>query len=358
MNTILTMAIDKLKSHRPLEQKEFVAFIENNSVELREEMSLHADKERKRYFDNRIYIRGLIEFSNHCKNNCYYCGIRSGNKSLSRYRLNAEDILSRCEKGYRLGFRTFVLQSGEDPIFQDEQLTALVSDIHRCFPDCTITLSVGERSKESYKRLFDAGANRYLLRHETADSAHYKKLHPISMSYNNRMQCLKNLKEIGYQTGCGFMVGSPFQTPHNLAKELLFIQEFKPHMVGIGPFISHKDTPFAGYSNGTLDMTLLLLSILRIMQPTLLLPATTALATIHPKGRELGILAGANVLMPNLSPVEVRKDYSLYDNKSCTGDDTAESISNLKESMAQIGFQIVTGKRDRRIFNEIQHCYF
>ncbi|MDE5779626.1 MAG: [FeFe] hydrogenase H-cluster radical SAM maturase HydE [Lachnospiraceae bacterium] len=346
MNTILTTAIDKLVSHRPLGQEEFVAIIEGNSVELRNELSLPADRERKQYFGNRIYIRGLIEFSNYCKNNCYYCGIRCGNQALCRYRLTAEDILSCCQKGYQSGFRTFVLQSGEDPYFQDEQLAAIVSAIHWRFPDCAITLSIGERSMESYKRLFDAGASRYLLRHETADAAHYVKLHPASMSYKNRMQCLKDLKEIGYQTGCGFMVGSPFQTPEHLAKDLLFIQAFKPHMVGIGPFISHRDTPFSGCANGTLELTLLLISILRLMQPTLLLPATTALATIHPEGRDLGILAGANVVMPNLSPAHVRKDYSLYDNKSCTEAEAAESISSLKERMAQIGFQIVTDRGD------------
>lgn len=346
MNTILTTGIDKLTSHKPLSPEEFVAFIDNNSADLRRELTALADKERRLHFGNTVYIRGLIEFSNYCKNNCYYCGIRCENKSVRRYRLDEKDILSCCENGYQLGFRTFVLQSGEDAYFRDEHLIPLVSAIHQRFPDCAVTLSVGERSKESYQRLFDAGASRYLLRHETADAGHYKKLHPVSMSYENRMQCLKALKEIGYQTGCGFMVGSPFQTAEHLAKDLLWIQELKPHMVGIGPFISHKDTPFAGYANGTLELTLLLLSILRLMQPTLLLPATTALATIHPAGRELGILAGANVVMPNLSPGNVRKDYSLYDNKRYAGDEAAESISSLKEQILQIGFRIVEDRGD------------
>lgn len=346
MKTILTKSIDKLTSHKPLAKEEFVALLDGNSRELRRNLASKADTARRQYFGNRIYIRGLIEFTNYCKNDCLYCGIRRSNQHAARYRLSKKDILQCCQEGYHLGFRTFVLQGGEDPHFNDDIMCDIVAEIHRQFPDCAITLSLGERSPESYRRLYDAGARRYLLRHETASASHYKLLHPPSMSYKNRMECLSHLKAIGYQTGCGFMVGSPFQTNEMLAEDLLFIQDFHPHMVGIGPFISHADTPFSDRENGTLEDTLLLLSILRLMQPSLLLPATTALGTIAPDGREQGILAGANVVMPNLSPVTVRKQYSLYDNKICTGDESAQCIRCMKKRMESIHYQIVTHRGD------------
>ncbi len=346
MNITLTNSIQKLTDQKPLTQDEFVALLEGNSPQLRDILSKEADQVRRRYFGNRIYIRGLIEFSNYCKNDCLYCGIRNSNHNVKRYRLTKEEILSCCEQGYLLGFRTFVLQSGEDPYFTDERMADIISSIHQNHPDSAITLSLGEHSKDSYELFFKAGADRYLLRHETADEKHYHMLHPDSMSYKNRMQCLKNLKDLGYQTGCGFMVGSPFQTIEMLASDLLFIQEFKPHMIGIGPFISHTDTPFSDKENGTLEDTLLLISILRLMQPTLLLPATTALGTISPNGRELGILAGANVVMPNLSPVAIRKQYSLYDNKICTGDESAQCIQCMKQRMEKIHFTIVIDRGD------------
>ncbi len=346
MKTILTKSIDKLTSHKPLAKEEFVALLDGNSRELRKNLALKADTARRQYFGNRIYIRGLIEFTNYCKNDCLYCGIRRSNQHAARYRLSKKDILQCCQEGYQLGFRTFVLQGGEDPHFNDDIMCDIVAEIHQQFPDCAITLSLGERSPESYRQLYDAGARRYLLRHETANASHYKLLHPPSMSYKNRMECLSHLKAIGYQTGCGFMVGSPFQTNEMLAEDLLFIQDFHPHMVGIGPFISHVDTPFSDRENGTLENTLLLLSILRLMQPSLLLPATTALGTIAPDGREQGILAGANVVMPNLSPVVVRKQYSLYDNKICTGDESAQCIRCMKKRMENIHYQIVTHRGD------------
>lgn len=346
MNTTLTNSIDKLISHKILSKEDFVALLDGNSRELRIELATHADRARQKQFGRQIYIRGLIEFTNYCKNDCLYCGIRRSNQAAKRYRLTKEEILLCCEEGYRLGFRTFVLQGGEDGYFNDERMCGIVSEIHRRFPDCAITLSLGERSKESYRQLFDAGADRYLLRHETANQQHYQMLHPESMSYKNRMECLQTLKGIGYQVGCGFMVGSPFQTHEMLAEDLLFIQSFKPHMVGIGPFISHHDTPFADKENGTLEDTLLLLSILRLMQPTLLLPATTALGTIAPDGREQGILAGANVVMPNLSPTNVRRQYTLYDNKICTGDESAQCIQCMGNRMKSIHFQIVTDRGD------------
>lgn len=323
-----------------------MALLDGNSIDLRKHLASAADTARRQYFGNRIYIRGLIEFSNYCKNDCLYCGIRCSNRHITRYRLSKEDILQCCKEGYHLGFRTFVLQEGEDPYFNDDIMCDIVASIHRQFPDCAITLSLGERPLESYRRLYDAGARRYLLRHETACESHYKLLHPPSMSYRNRMDCLYHLKALGYQTGCGFMVGSPFQSHEILAEDLLFIQDFHPHMVGIGPFISHADTPFSDRKNGTLEDTLLLLSILRLMQPSLLLPATTALGTIAPDGREQGILAGANVVMPNLSPVTVRKQYSLYDNKICTGDESAQCIRCMKKRMEGIHYQIVTDRGD------------
>lgn len=342
MNTTVTDVIQKLISGHRLSIEEFKVLIDNNCEELRRELALKADSLRKNIFGNHIYIRGLIEFTNHCKNNCYYCGIRAGNGNIVRYRLSKEDILDCCKQGYSLGFRTFVLQGGEDSYYDDDRMEEIVSAIHSIFPDCAITLSLGERSYDSYLRLYKAGAERYLLREETSNEAHYKKLHPESMSFSNRMECLKNLKETGYQTGCGFMVGSPFQTTENIAQDLAFIQDFKPHMVGIGPYITHADTPFANMQNGTLEDTLLLISILRLINPRLLIPATTSLGTIHPLGREMGIKAGANVVMPNLSPISVRKKYMLYDNKICTGDESAECITCINMRMESIGYKVVT----------------
>lgn len=346
MNTTLTTSLDKLTSHKLLDHGDFVALLHGNSIQLRKLLAAHADPIRRQHFGNRIFIRGLIEFTNYCKNNCLYCGIRAGNSQAERYRLTKEDILSCCADGYRLGFRTFVLQGGEDPYYTDDRMTDIVADIHAQYPDCAITLSLGERSRDSYQALFDAGADRYLLRHETATEDHYRQLHPVDMSYTHRMQCLQDLKEIGYQVGCGFMVGSPYQTVEHLANDLLFIQRFQPHMVGIGPFIPHSDTPFADRAAGTLEDTLLLLSIIRLIHPHVLLPATTALGTITPDGREQGILAGANVVMPNLSPVGVRKQYSLYDNKICTGDESAQCIACMGRRMESIGFRIVTDRGD------------
>lgn len=346
MNTILKTSIDKLISHKLLCKEEFVALLNNNSKELRNELAHYAQIVKQKHFGNQIYIRGLIEFTNHCKNDCYYCGIRCSNRQLTRYRLTKENILSCCEEGYSLGFRTFVLQGGEDAYYDDEQMTNIVTSIRNHYPDCAITLSLGERSYESYQKLYNAGANRYLLRHETANSEHYQMLHPTTMTLSNRMDCLNNLKSIGYQVGCGFMVGSPFQTTEMIAEDLLFIQSFKPEMVGIGPYISHKDTPFHDQQNGTLEDTLLLISILRLMRPALLLPATTALGTIASNGREQGILAGANVIMPNLSPIDRREQYSLYDNKIGTGDEAAECIQSLRNHMQNIGHEIVVDRGD------------
>ncbi len=294
---------------------------------------------RERFYGRKIYFRGLIEYSSFCKNDCYYCGIQRGNRLAHRYRLSAEEILGCCAVGHRLGFRTFVLQSGEDMWFTDERLCTLVYTVKERYPDCAVTLSVGERSRESYRRLFEAGADRYLLRHETADEAHYHKLHAPEMSLRNRMRCLYDLKEIGYQVGAGFMVDSPWQTRDTLAEDFIFLRGLQPQMVGIGPFIPHKDTRFADYYEPKAARTVTLLALVRLLLPRVLLPATTALGTIDPFGREKGFHAGANVVMPNLSPVAHRKDYSLYDNKICTGEEAAECFRCLTGRIRRAGFE-------------------
>ena len=305
-----------------------------------------ARKCTEKYYGRGVYTRGLIEFTNYCKNNCHYCGIQRGNQEVERYRLSKEEILSCCEEGYRLGFRTFVLQGGEDPYFTDEKIVEIVQAIKKAFPDCAVTLSIGEKSRASYEKYFRAGADRYLLRHETADKEHYQYLHPKELSWEHRMRCLKDLKDIGFQVGCGFMVGSPHQTAKTLAKDLYFIQEFQPDMCGIGPFIPQHATVFAKETAGTLQDTLFLLSLLRLIHPNMLIPATTALGTIDKRGRELGILSGANVLMPNLSPTAVRKKYLLYDNKICTGDESAQCRACLSRRMESIGAHLLVDRGD------------
>lgn len=299
-------------------------------------------------YGDAVFLRGLIEISSYCKNNCNYCGIRRSNTLLSRYRMSPDLILKCCDEGYRYGMRTFVLQGGEDLWWTDERLCILLSEIKSKFPDCAITLSLGERSKESYEKLFNAGANRYLLRHETANGKHYSYLHPVEMSYENRMRCLKDLKEIGYQVGCGFMVGSPKQSCQTLWEDLQFIRSFRPHMVGIGPFVATKHTPFANEKNGSVEMTLRLLSIIRLLHPHVLLPATTALGTLHPLGREYGLMSGANVLMPNLSPVENRDKYHIYDNKISFGDSVGQYYSSIQSRIQSIGRRIVVDRGDFR----------
>lgn len=342
----LRVLIDKLADTGNLTHSEYVTLIEERTPEAAARLAAAATDKRQAIYGNTVYIRGLIEVSNICKNNCHYCGIRAGNPNCDRYRLTEEDILSACAEGYELGFRTFVLQGGEDGHFTDERLTSLLSAIKKAHPDCAVTLSLGERTRESYQKLYDAGADRYLLRHETATKSHYEKLHPAPLSFDERMRCLYDLRDIGYQVGCGFMVGSPYQTPEDIARDLKFIEEFKPDMCGIGPFIPHKDTVFADFPAGTLELTCYLLSIVRLIHPPVLLPSTTALGTIHPEGRELGILAGANVVMPNLSPASVRKKYMLYDNKISDGAESAQSKEELCRRMASIGYEVVTARGD------------
>ncbi|MCD8133540.1 MAG: [FeFe] hydrogenase H-cluster radical SAM maturase HydE [Clostridiales bacterium] len=309
-------------------------------------LAAEAVRLRQEIYGTDVYVRGLIEFTNICRNDCLYCGIRKSNPHTERYRLTKEEILACCENGYDLGYRTFVLQGGEDGYYTDERLADIVRTIHSAYPDCAITLSVGERSYESYRLLREAGADRYLLRHETANPEHYRMLHPAELSHENRMQCLRNLRSLGYQVGAGFMVGSPYQTTEHLADDLVFLQEFRPEMVGIGPFIPHHDTQFADHPAGSVKLTLFLLSVIRIMLPHVLLPATTALGTMDPLGREKGMLAGANVVMPNLSPVKNRKQYELYDNKICTGEEAAECRGCLAHRMNTVGYQLVSDRGD------------
>ena len=342
--------INKLINECDLSDIEFKELLESDIYD--DELKSSADRVRQHYYGKDVYIRGLIEFSNYCKNNCFYCGIRAENKSCDRYRLSKQEIYNCCDEGYKLGFRTFVLQGGEDLSYTDKDICEIVLNIKTAYPDCAVTLSIGERSKQSYIDYFNAGADRYLLRHETANENHYKQLHPSSMSLKNRKRCLYDLKEIGYQVGSGFMVGSPFQTTECLIEDLRFLQSLKPDMIGIGPFISHKDTPFKDFKNGSFKLTLRLISILRLIFPKSLIPATTALGTIHPNGRELGLSCGANVVMPNLSPVSTRKKYELYDNKICTGEESAQCKVCLERRVNSVGYRIVTDRGDAKTLSQ------
>ena len=340
--------IDELTETHALTIKGYEYLVAHQTADARELLAERARAAREPIYGHDVFVRGLIEISSICKNDCLYCGLRASNASCERYRLTREQILECADTGWELGFRTYVLQGGEDPHFTDEVVCELIEELKRRHPSCAITLSLGERCRESYARLREAGADRYLLRHETADPEHYARLHPAAMSWERRMQCLRDLRELGYAVGCGFMVGSPYQTSAALARDLTFIQDFQPEMCGIGPFIPHHATPFAHKPAGTLEQTLYLLSIIRLIKPNILLPATTALGTIDPSGRELGMEAGANVVMPNLSPTDVRKKYELYDNKICTGDEAAECRRCLELRMNLFGYNVVTDRGDPR----------
>lgn len=340
--------VEKLRDTHTLTPAEFAALLTCTDINALDFLREQAVAVRQMHYGNTVYVRGLIEFTNHCKNDCYYCGIRCSNRKAQRYRLDEQQILACCDAGYALGYRTFVLQGGEDPAYTPARIEKLVSDIKTAHPDCAVTLSVGEQDTDTYRRWRAAGADRYLLRHETADADHYGKLHPARLTLENRKRCLRDLKALGFQVGCGFMVGSPFQTVEHIVKDLQFIGELQPDMVGIGPFIPHKDTPFGNQAAGSVDVTLRLLSIIRLMLPRVLLPATTALGTLQENGRENGILAGANVCMPNLSPADVRKKYTLYDNKRAFGSEAAEEIETLRKRMDAIGYQVVVDRGDRK----------
>ncbi len=349
MVNTLERLVEKLEATRSLSKNEYKMLLDGYSPQLSELITQKAVRIRERIYGKSVYVRGLIEISNICGNDCLYCGIRRSNTKCDRYRLTKEDILLCCEEGYRLGMRTFVLQGGEDGYYNDVILTDIVAAIRQKYTDCAITLSMGERDPESYKALYLAGANRYLLRHETADETHYGKLHPEEMSFRNRMNCLKVLREIGFQTGCGLMVGSPYQTMDTLAKDLKFIEEFQPQMCGIGPFIPHHATPFAREPAGNVELTCYLLSIVRLIVPNVLLPATTALGTADADGRQKGLLSGANVVMPNLSPLSVRKKYELYDNKISTGEESAQAVELLRRKIAECGYEMAIDRGDIKV---------
>ncbi len=338
--------IEQLEREHRLPLEGYEALLTHATQETAAQLAQRALAVKQTHFGNEIYIRGLIEISNFCKNDCYYCGIRRSNPNCLRYRLTPEEILACCAEGYALGFRTFVLQGGEDGYFSDQVLTSLLRQIKAHWPDCAVTLSLGERRRESYQALKEAGADRYLLRHENCDEAHYATLHPREMSWQNRMDCLGSLRELGYQVGCGFMVGTPGQSVQMLARELKFIEKFRPEMCGIGPFLPHSDTPMGQNAPGSATLTCLLLSCIRLIHPKILLPATTALGTLLPDGRERGILAGANVVMPNLSPAAVRKNYMLYDNKLSDGAESAQSLDALKRRLEAIGCTVAVSRGD------------
>ena len=338
--------IDRLNDEKRLDHADWTALLATWDDSDREYAAGIARELATARFGHGVFVRGIVEFSNVCRNDCLYCGIRKSNRNVERYRLTEAEILECAEAGYEYGFRTLVLQSGEDATYPAQRLASLVRELKTRHGDCAVTLSVGELEHDEYQMLFDAGADRYLLRHETADPEHYRMLHPANLSWEHRMKCLRDLKEIGFQTGCGFMVGSPGQTPETLAKDMEFITDFRPAMIGIGPFIPHCDTPFADQPAGRVDMTLFLLSLCRILHPDVLLPATTALGTMDPTGREKGILAGANVIMPNLSPEQVRAKYMLYNNKTAVDVDTHILKSDLQRRLGAIGYTVRVGRGD------------
>lgn len=337
--------VEKLYKYNNLDKEELIYLLQKINDDNKKILIEAANKIRKERYGNKVYMRGLIEFTNYCKRNCKYCGIRADNRKLERYRLTNEEIIECVKNGKEIGYSTYVLQGGEDSYFDDEKVVEIVKAIKSIYPYDAVTLSIGERSYESYKKMYDAGADRYLLRHETASKKLYESLHPDG-DYDNRIKCLWNLKEIGYQVGAGFMVGLPGQTTEDLVEDLLFIKKLEPHMCGIGPFIPHKDTPYRSEERGRLDDVITMLAITRLLLPNVLLPATTALGSISDKGREMGIKAGANVVMPNLSPVNVRDKYSLYNNKICTGDEAAECRICIENRINNIGFEIDLGRGD------------
>lgn len=339
--------VDRFLEQHSLSKEEYIELLQQwENPDIVGRLAEEAVRLRKQYYGDKVYTRGLIEFTNYCKNNCYYCGIRNGNHHAQRYRLTEEEILACCRDGYKLGYRTFVLQGGEDPYYTDERMVSIIRSIKEEFPDCALTLSIGEKTYESYRLFREAGADRYLLRHETADASLYRSLHPKQMELEVRKQCLYDLKKLGYQVGAGFMVGSPGQTLSHIAEDLLFLQELQPSMVGIGPFVPHHDTVYAEEPAGSVELTLFLLSVIRILLPKVLLPATTALGTLDPRGREKGLSVGANVVMPNLSPVSNRKLYELYDNKICTGEEAAECRGCLGRRVESVGYRLVEERGD------------
>ncbi|MGL5122975.1 MAG: [FeFe] hydrogenase H-cluster radical SAM maturase HydE [Fusobacteriaceae bacterium] len=341
--------IDKLYKENNLSDEELLTLLNNLDEDNKKYLFEKSYMTRAKFYGNTVFLRGLIEISNYCKKDCMYCGIRNSNKKSKRYRLSEEELINCCIKGYDLGYRTFVIQGGEDSYFTDEILCRVIKRIKNSYNDCAITLSLGERSKESYKKLYEAGADRYLLRHETATKKIYESVHP-NMSFENRRKCLRDLKEIGFQTGAGFLVGLPNQTNEDFIKDLRFIKELEPEMVGIGPFIPQKDTPMGHLDSGDVKKVIIMLSIVRLLLPEVLLPATTALGTLDPTGREKGFKVGANVIMPNLSPFENRDKYSLYDGKKFVQDEAAEELKNIIKKIDSTGFKAVMTRGDNVIW--------
>lgn len=346
-------ALDKLLQQDILSQEDMLDLLHNRSA-YADTIKQAATEKRQAAYSNKVFIRGLIELSSYCKQDCYYCGLRRSNPEAKRYRLSAEVVLDQAKRGYDLGVRTFVLQGGEDPHFTDERLIPLVQRLKQLYPDVAITLSLGERPKESYQKLWDAGADRYLLRHETADEEHYQILHPKPMQFSSRRKALLDLKEIGFQTGAGMMVGSPGQTMDTLAKDLLFLQELKPQMVGIGPFIHAGDTPFANEPDGDVSLTLYLLQLVRLLLPNALIPATTALATKDEAARMEALITSANVVMPNLTPAEKRADYAIYENKRAFALEAIEGLDQLRQLLEDNQLSLDLSRGDYKELNHVQ----
>lgn len=340
--------IDKLRRERRLRHEEYVQLLEHADGPVRAYAARAARQVARARFGEGVFVRGLIEISSFCRNDCFYCGLRRGNTALARYRLDDDRIADACRAGRDAGFRTFVLQGGEDPALDDGRVERLVRRLRAEFPDCALTLSLGERGRAAYRRWREAGADRYLLRHEAADAACYARLHPADMPHRRRMECLDALRELGYQTGAGMMAGAPGQTLADLAADLCFLERFRPEMVGIGPYLPQRDTPLAGSPPGDAARTLMLLSIVRLMLPAALIPATTALATLLADGREQGILAGANVVMPNLTPPDVREGYAIYDGKLSSGPEAAGEVPELESRLREIGYRIDYARGDFR----------
>lgn len=343
--------IEKLYKTNDASKEELLYLLDNIDENSKELLIKRANETRKKYYENKVYMRGLIELTSFCKKDCLYCGLRRHNKNADRYRLTLDEILECVRKGDKLGYKTFVLQGGEDEYFTDDKMVEIIKAIKSEFPDNAITLSLGERSYDSYKRMYDAGSDRYLLRHESASKELYESIHP-GEPFEKRRNCLKNLKDIGYQSGAGFMVGIPGQTNEDLVNDLRFVKEFEPAMCGIGPFIPHKDTPLRNYEHGSLEKTVICLAIVRLLLPKVLLPATTALSSIDPKGREEGLKAGGNVIMPNLSPMSVRKKYSLYDNKAYILDEDAEYRTMIEQKINEAGYEVEVSRGDNPEFRK------
>ncbi len=345
MREILAL-VEALEKGERLGEEDFFALLTHRDPQTDQRLRDGASRVRERIYGDTVFVRGLIEITNHCKNDCLYCGIRCSNSRAERYRLTEEQILACAHRGAEMGFSTFVLQGGEDPYFTDERLCRLVERLKETYPDKAVTLSLGERGRESYRRLRQAGADRYLLRHESADAAHYARLHPPKMRLETRMRALYDLRELGFQVGCGMMVESPYQTARHLAKDLAFIAHFQPEMCGIGPFIPHGETPFASYGAGSGALTCFLLALVRLSCPAVLLPATTALNTLDEGSRAKGMQWGANVVMPNLSPEDAKARYQLYHRKLSHGAEALEGLAQLKNEMNAIGRRVVMDRGD------------